>query len=102
MNLYYVVLYKAFSVLVYFGYKANSKQDADFEETGIELKATCYEVCKRGKSIWTESSLVFVGSRRERGMGSDCEWAAVSLGCEEYVLKLAVKLVQLCKHTEDH
>ena len=33
---------------VYFGYKANSKQDADFEETGIELKATCYEVNKKG------------------------------------------------------
>lgn len=33
---------------VYFGYKANSKQDADFEETGIELKATCYEVNKNG------------------------------------------------------
>ena len=45
---------------------------------------------------------MFVGSRRERGMGSDCEWVAVSLGCEQYVLKLAVKLVQLCKHTEDH
>ena len=33
---------------VYFGYKANSKQDADFEETGIELKATCYELKKDG------------------------------------------------------
>ncbi len=33
---------------VYFGYKANSKQGADFEETGIELKATCYEVNKNG------------------------------------------------------
>ena len=50
-------------------------------------------MCKRGKSIKTESGLVFVGSRRERGMGSDCEWVAVSLGCEEYVLKLAVKFV---------
>lgn len=59
-------------------------------------------MCKRDKSITTESSSVFVGSRRERGMGSDCEWVAVSLGCEQYVLKLAVKLVQLCKHTEDH
>lgn len=35
-------------------------------------------------------------------MGSECKWVEVSLGCEEYVLELAVKFVQLCKHTEDH
>ncbi len=34
---------------VYFGYKANSVQGADFEETGIELKATCYEINKKGE-----------------------------------------------------
>lgn len=33
---------------VYFGYKANSKQDADFSEVGIELKTTPYEVNKDG------------------------------------------------------
>ena len=33
---------------VYFGYKANSVQGADFKETGIELKATCYEINKNG------------------------------------------------------
>jgi DNA mismatch repair protein MutH len=33
---------------VYYGYKANSKQDADFEEAGVELKVTCYEVNKNG------------------------------------------------------
>lgn len=33
---------------VYFGYKANSVQRADFEETGIELKATCYEINQNG------------------------------------------------------
>lgn len=33
----------------YFGYKANSDQQADFEEAGIELKVTCYDVLKNGK-----------------------------------------------------
>lgn len=33
---------------VYYGYKPNSKQDADFEEVGVELKVTCYEVKKDG------------------------------------------------------
>ena len=33
---------------IYYGYKANSKQDADFEEAGVELKVTCYEVNKNG------------------------------------------------------
>ena len=33
---------------IYYGYKANSIQDADFEEVGVELKVTCYEVNKNG------------------------------------------------------
>ena len=32
---------------IYFGYKANSTQGADFTETGIELKATCYEITQK-------------------------------------------------------
>ena len=32
---------------IYFGYEANSTQGADFSETGIELKATCYEITKK-------------------------------------------------------
>ena len=34
---------------VYFGYDENSKQEADFKEAGIELKATPYEVNKKGE-----------------------------------------------------
>lgn len=34
---------------VYFGYKANSNQEADFVEAGVELKATPYEVTKKGE-----------------------------------------------------
>ena len=34
---------------IYFGYKANSTQGADFTETGIELKATCYEITQKGE-----------------------------------------------------
>lgn len=34
---------------VYFGYKANSKQEADFAEAGVELKTTPYEVTKKGQ-----------------------------------------------------
>lgn len=34
---------------VYFGYKANSKQEADFPKAGVELKATPYEVTKKGE-----------------------------------------------------
>ncbi len=34
---------------VYFGYKANSKQEADFAEAGVELKATPYEYTKKGE-----------------------------------------------------
>lgn len=34
---------------VYFGYKANSNQKADFAEAGVELKATPYEVTKKGE-----------------------------------------------------
>lgn len=34
---------------LYFGYRANSEQDADFPEAGVELKATCYDVLKNGK-----------------------------------------------------
>ena len=34
---------------VYFGYKANSNQEADFSEAGVELKATPYEVTKKGE-----------------------------------------------------
>ncbi len=32
----------------YFGYKANSDQEADFAEAGVELKVTCYDVLKNG------------------------------------------------------
>ena len=34
---------------VYFGYKANSKQEADFPEAGVELKVTPYEITKKGE-----------------------------------------------------
>lgn len=34
---------------VYFGYKANSNQEADFSEAGVELKATPYEITKKGE-----------------------------------------------------
>lgn len=34
---------------LYFGYKANSDQEADFAEAGVELKATPYEYTKKGK-----------------------------------------------------
>lgn len=34
---------------VYFGYKANSNQEADFPEAGVELKTTPYEVTKKGE-----------------------------------------------------
>lgn len=34
---------------VYFGYKANSDQQADFYEAGVELKATPYEITKKGE-----------------------------------------------------
>lgn len=34
---------------VYFGYKANPNQEADFVEAGVELKATPYEVKKNGE-----------------------------------------------------
>lgn len=34
---------------VYFGYKANSNQEADFAEAGVELKATPYEYTKKGE-----------------------------------------------------
>ena len=34
---------------VYFGYKANSDQEADFKEAGVELKTTPYEVTKKGE-----------------------------------------------------
>lgn len=34
---------------IYFGYKANSNQEADFNETGIELKATPYEFNGKGE-----------------------------------------------------
>jgi len=34
---------------IYFGYKANSDQQADFLEAGVELKATPYEKLKSGK-----------------------------------------------------
>lgn len=33
---------------LYFGYKANSNQRADFDEAGVELKATPYEYTKKG------------------------------------------------------
>lgn len=32
----------------FFGYKANSDQEADFAEAGVELKATCYDRLKDG------------------------------------------------------
>ena len=34
---------------VFFGYKANSNQEADFAEAGVELKVTPYEVTKKGE-----------------------------------------------------
>ena len=34
---------------VYFGYKANSEQEADFPEAGAELKTTPYEYTKKGE-----------------------------------------------------
>ncbi|MCD8300454.1 MAG: restriction endonuclease [Clostridiales bacterium] len=34
---------------VYFGYRANSDSEADFNEAGVELKATPYEIKKNGK-----------------------------------------------------
>ncbi len=34
---------------VYFGYRVNSKSEADFEEAGVELKTTPYEIKKNGK-----------------------------------------------------
>lgn len=34
---------------VYFGYKANSDQEADFPEAGVELKTSPYEVTKKGE-----------------------------------------------------
>ncbi|MBD8014494.1 Sau3AI family type II restriction endonuclease [Planococcus wigleyi] len=33
---------------VYFGYKANSNQQADFHEAGVELKVSAYELLKKG------------------------------------------------------
>ena len=33
----------------YFGYKANSKQESDFPEAGVELKATPFEYTKKGQ-----------------------------------------------------
>lgn len=33
----------------FFGYKANSDQEADFAEAGVELKATCFDVKKNGE-----------------------------------------------------
>lgn len=34
---------------VYFGYKANPNQEADFPEAGVELKATPYEITQKGE-----------------------------------------------------
>jgi len=34
---------------IYFGYKANSNQEADFSEAGVELKATPYEITQKGE-----------------------------------------------------
>lgn len=34
---------------LYFGYKANSNQEADFEAAGVELKTTPYEYTKKGE-----------------------------------------------------
>ncbi|MBE5905973.1 MAG: restriction endonuclease [Lachnospiraceae bacterium] len=34
---------------VYFGYKANSNQEADFPEAGVELKATPFDLTKKGE-----------------------------------------------------
>lgn len=34
---------------VYFGYKANSRQEADFPEAGVELKSSPYEITKKGE-----------------------------------------------------
>lgn len=35
--------------VIYFGYELNSKQEADFSDAGVELKATPYEINKSGK-----------------------------------------------------
>ena len=32
----------------FFGYKANSEREPDFAEAGVELKATCFDIVKRG------------------------------------------------------
>ena len=34
---------------LYFGYKSNNNQEADFVEAGVELKATPYEYTKKGE-----------------------------------------------------
>ena len=34
---------------VYFGYKANSNQEADFLEAGVKLKASPYEITQKGE-----------------------------------------------------
>ncbi len=34
---------------VYFGYKANSNQEADFPDAGVELKTTPYEITQKGE-----------------------------------------------------
>jgi len=34
---------------VYFGYKANSNQEADFPEAGVELKTSPFEITKKGE-----------------------------------------------------
>lgn len=35
----------------FFGYKANSDREADFAEADVELKATCFDMVKRGRSL---------------------------------------------------
>lgn len=43
---------------IYFGYKANSNQQADFHEAGVELKVSPYEISKRGKFIAGERLVI--------------------------------------------
>ena len=49
---------------VYFGYKANSNQEADFPEAGVELKATPYEITQKGE-LRAGERLVLTHSRTE-------------------------------------
>ena len=55
---------------LYFGYKANSIQEADFPEAGVELKVTCYDVLKNG-NISAGERLVLTMVSYEKPIESD-------------------------------